>query len=130
VSHPPHAADLVTAIDRLLDALQVYRRQEHGLSVQDSDELHLLYRKVNHLALAGGLSAPPPLVQAGLVNYNHLIWPPQLYPNRDAGKEWELALRSLQTEARETQGANETLKSESDSLELISGGFAYKSLSG
>jgi hypothetical protein len=90
---------LIDGIDRLLDLLQGFRRQEHGLYVADIDELNRLYGEVNRLALAGGFKAPPPLVQAGLVNWARR----QPYPNREAGKEWERDLRSLQTEAREAQ---------------------------
>jgi hypothetical protein len=103
MSDPSHAARLIDAIDRLLELHQAFRLQERGLTLDDTAELNRRYTEVKRLALAGGFRPPPPLERAGLVNY----YMPKLYPNRDAGKEWERDLQSLQTEAREAREAQE-----------------------
>jgi hypothetical protein len=88
----------------MLDTLHVFRRQQQGLTVRDSDDLVHMYRQVTHLALAAGFLPPPPLSKAGLTNFNPMDLSAKPFPNRDAGKEWEHELRSLQTAAREAQG--------------------------
>jgi hypothetical protein len=99
VSSPELAALLVAAIDRVLAALQTYRRRQRGLTVREADALEEQYREVTNLALAAGFAEPPPLAEAGLVIHNPLDLSAKPYPNRDAGLEWERKLRSLRTAA-------------------------------
>jgi hypothetical protein len=98
-------AELVAAIDRELDAFHVHRLQETGLSVRDVDELVELHRQTTRLALLTGFPAPPELAQAQLVSYNPFDMSAKPYPNRDAGQEWESALRSLRAKAEAAAAA-------------------------
>jgi hypothetical protein len=85
-------AALAPAIDELIQALHVCRQLPEP-DTRDTDAVYELHRKVTRLSLAAGLGEPPAFSGAGLVCFNPLIYPPQRYPCREAGRDYERQLR-------------------------------------
>lgn len=90
------AVKLVEAIDRLLEAFQVWRELPRP-TVHDVDKLNNLHRDVFDKSILAGFGEPPPITGAEMRLYQPSIW--QDYPNRGRGQEWEQSLRSLRAKA-------------------------------
>jgi hypothetical protein len=100
MSSQQRAVELVAAIDRLLESLQVRRLQRRGVSVQEFDVFAHQFGEVHRLALLAGFSEPPPISQAELQGIE--FGPTEkAHPNRDAGKQFERQLVDLHAMARE-----------------------------
>jgi hypothetical protein len=94
-----HAAQLVPAIEELLDGFKVFQSLKQPY-VQDSDKVRCLYDAVYRYAILAGFDPEevPSLEDAEIQLGMPGTHPP--YPNRGRAQSWVQMLRDLQTQAR------------------------------